>query len=217
MDEVDIFVFLDDVQFDYRSWQHRNKIKDLSNKDIILTVPVLNGQKKQNLNDVLISRNSNFVDKHLKTIFFNYKKTEQFEIIFSELKKIFEKNHTHLINLNYDLIQFICNYLNIKKKFIKSSSLKTSKKKDELILEILDKIGSNKYYTPAGSLNYLKYNKDFKKKEIDIFFQDFTCIEYQQISGNFTSHLSILDLIMNEGSNSKKIIFKGKKYKKYDY
>ena len=79
----------------------------------------MNGQKKQNLNDVLIFKNSNFIDKHLKTIFFNYKKTEQFEIIFSELKKIFEKNHTHLINLNYDLIQFICNYLNIKKIYKK--------------------------------------------------------------------------------------------------
>ena len=32
MDEVDVFVFLDDVQFDYRSWQHRNKIKDVSIK-----------------------------------------------------------------------------------------------------------------------------------------------------------------------------------------
>ena len=129
-------------------------------------------------------------------------------------------HHIHIysiIYLYYDLIQFICNYLNIKKKFIKSSSLKTSKKKDELILEILDKIGSNKYYAPAGSLNYLRYSKDFKKKGIDVFFQDFTCIEYKQISGNFISHLSILDLIMNEGPNSNKIIFKGKKYKKYDY
>ena len=32
IDEVDTFVFLDDVQFDYRSWQHKNNIKDLSNK-----------------------------------------------------------------------------------------------------------------------------------------------------------------------------------------
>ena len=47
IDEVDTFVFLDDVQFDYRSWQHKNNIKDLSNKNLTLTVPVLNGQKKQ--------------------------------------------------------------------------------------------------------------------------------------------------------------------------
>ena len=46
IDEVDTFVFLDDVQFDYRSWQHKNNIKDLSSKNLTLTVPVLNGQKK---------------------------------------------------------------------------------------------------------------------------------------------------------------------------
>ena len=217
MDEVDVFVFLDDVQFDYRSWQHKNNIKDLSNKNLTLTVPVLNGQKKQKLNEVLIFKESNFIKKHLKSIFFNYKKTKYFEAIFSEIKKIFEKNHTHLINLNYDLINYVCNYLNIKKKFIKSSSLETSKKKDELILEILKKIGSKKYFSPAGSLNYLKLNMNFEKEGIDLFFQDFTCKEYKQLSGNFISHLSVLDLIMNEGPDSKKIILKGKKYKKHDF
>ena len=47
IDEVDTFVFLDDVQFDYRSWQHKNNIKDLSSKNLTLTVPVLNGQKQK--------------------------------------------------------------------------------------------------------------------------------------------------------------------------
>ena len=54
---------------------------------------------------------------------------------------------------------------------------------------------------------------NFEKEGIDLFFQDFTCKEYKQLSGNFISHLSVLDLIMNEGPDSKKIILKGKNIK----
>ena len=41
MGEVDKFVLLDDVQFEKRSWQQRNKILT-SNGPIWLTVPVVN-------------------------------------------------------------------------------------------------------------------------------------------------------------------------------
>ena len=37
---ADIFVFLDDVQFDKRSWQQRNRIL-LNKKETFLTVPVI--------------------------------------------------------------------------------------------------------------------------------------------------------------------------------
>ena len=36
---VDELVFLDDVQFDHRSWQHRNFI-DLNKEKILITIPV---------------------------------------------------------------------------------------------------------------------------------------------------------------------------------
>jgi len=39
IDYVDEFIFLDDVQFEKRSWQQRNYIK-LENKKFLLTVPV---------------------------------------------------------------------------------------------------------------------------------------------------------------------------------
>ena len=47
IDKADEFVFLDNVQFDKRSWQQRNKIKT-PNGDDWITVPVLSkGMSKQ--------------------------------------------------------------------------------------------------------------------------------------------------------------------------
>ena len=217
IDQSDIFVYLDHVQFDYRSWQHKNKIKDASKGELLLTVPVKSGEKKQSLKDVLIHKESNFVKKYLNSIFFNYKKSKYFENIFIEIKKIFEKNHTYLIDLNYDLINYFCKYLEISSKFVKSSSLNTVEKKDKLILEILEIIKSNNYYTPAGSANYLSQNIQFANKKINVFLQEYECKKYNQLYGDFIDHLSVLDLIMNEGPNSKNIILSGKKYKKYDF
>ena len=48
IDNVDTFVFLDDVQFDKRSWQQRNKIRTLKS-DLWITVPVLSKGKKTKL------------------------------------------------------------------------------------------------------------------------------------------------------------------------
>tara|TARA_B100000959_G_C14988557_1_gene626683 strand:+ start:2547 stop:3260 length:714 start_codon:yes stop_codon:yes gene_type:complete len=217
IDQSDIFVYLDHVQFDYRSWQHKNKIKDSSKNELILTIPVKSGEKKQKLKDVLIHKESKFFKKYLNSIFFNYKKSKYFESIFPDIKKIFEKNHTYLIDLNYDLINFFCKYLKINSKFLKSSSLNTLEKKDKLILEILEIIESKNYYTPAGSVKYLNKNKEFAEKNVNVFLQEYQCQKYNQLHGDFIDYLSVLDLIMNEGPNSKNIILSGKKYKKYDF
>ena len=40
IDQSDICVYLDHVQFDYRSWQHKNKIKDASQKELISVIKV---------------------------------------------------------------------------------------------------------------------------------------------------------------------------------
>ena len=66
--------------------EHKNKIIDTSGKELMLTVPIKNGNKKQLLKDVLISKESNFIDKYLKSIFFNYKKKKYFDEIFPKIK-----------------------------------------------------------------------------------------------------------------------------------
>ena len=47
---VDKVVILDDVKFNYQSWQHRNHFKD-PNGLKLFTIPVVDG-KKQNINRV---------------------------------------------------------------------------------------------------------------------------------------------------------------------
>ena len=49
----------------------------------------------------------------------------------------------------------------------------------------------------------------FKKATIDVEYQNFQHPIYQQKNGSFISHMSVIDLLFNEGPNSKKIIMSG--------
>ena len=46
MDQVDTFVLLDTVQFDYRSWQHRNRIPGPGGEPTWLSVPVTKATRR---------------------------------------------------------------------------------------------------------------------------------------------------------------------------
>ena len=70
IDYVDEFIFLDNVQFDKRSWQQRNYIKSNSKKELI-NIPVLSKNKfKQKILDVKIDNVSFKVKKLLNKIIF---------------------------------------------------------------------------------------------------------------------------------------------------
>ena len=63
---ADIFVFLDDVQFSYRSWQHRNRIVNRG-KETMLTVPVINKGGRKRIKDILIDE-SQTGEKNISTV-----------------------------------------------------------------------------------------------------------------------------------------------------
>ena len=56
---VDKFVFLDDVQFERRSWQQRNKIYE-KNDFAFITIPIIKNLRSQKICETRISINKNF-------------------------------------------------------------------------------------------------------------------------------------------------------------
>ena len=97
---VDLFIILDNVQFEKKSWQHRNRIRT-SSGELLLTVPVNTVSKfSQLITEVQISRNTNFVRKHLTSIRNSYSKTKYFDQLFPELEQILNSNQNLLLDLN---------------------------------------------------------------------------------------------------------------------
>lgn len=202
INQVDIFVIYDDVQFDKRSWQQRNKIKTQSGTQW-LTVPVLTKNKlSQKINDVVISKELSFERDHIKAIEINYSKAPFFKKYKNEVFDCIDNNHHKIIELNFSLIQKISDILNIKTEFIKSSDLKNiDGKKDERLINICKTLSANAYVSPEGSKNYLGEGDSFQDNDIKLEYQLFEHPKYEQIYGSFESHMSIIDALFNCGSD----------------
>ena len=106
IDYVDEVIFLDNVQFDKRSWQQRNKIKT-SNGTLTLTVPVVTKNLfNQHIKDVKIDYSSSFQKKMIRSISQNYSKAIYFKDYSAELFSLIETTHKSLLDLNLKLISF---------------------------------------------------------------------------------------------------------------
>ena len=67
MNQCDVFIFLDNVQFEKRGWQQRNRIKT-AHGDLLLTVPIKSkGRYKQKINETKIDTSRDFKKKHKTT------------------------------------------------------------------------------------------------------------------------------------------------------
>ena len=142
----DIFVFLDTVQLEKRSWQQRNRIKT-PNSEIMLTVPVLTkGRFNQEIRDVEIDVSQRFEKKHFNSLRLNYKNSKYYKLYIGELEEIFFSKISRLANLNIKLIKWLSSKIGIKTKFISSSELDVSGSKTELLINICKKINANHYF-----------------------------------------------------------------------
>lgn len=198
---VDEVVFLDDIQFEKRSWQQRNKIKFLE-KEVILTVPVISKNRfSQKINEVNIDKKATYIRKHKASILQNYSKAKHFDRYINKIFDIYEKDFSLLLDLNINLIKFFLKELNIKTKISFSSEMGLSEKKQFLIDKICNVKKCKEYISTIGSKNYLTLlDKNTLNYEIKYF--DFKNLKYSQSGKEFLKNLSILDLLFNEGEDS---------------
>jgi len=204
MARCDSFVFLDSVQYIKNSFINRNRIKTPQGA-IWLTVPV-SFEFRQLINEVKINNETNWREKHLKTLKMNYKRAKFFEDVFEIIKGIYYlKDWQNLSDFNISLIKAIVSYLYLNKPLVKSSSLNVKGKSTELLVQILKKVGGGVYLSGFGGAKYQK-DKLFKNEGIKLVYYDFTHPIYRQLWSDFIPNLSIIDLLFNYGKESTKII-----------
>ena len=157
--EVDIFVLLDDVQYEKNSFINRNKIKDQNkNEDLWLTIPLKKSKfhsQDNFIKNISISSDKICKKKHLKTIIKNLSKQKNFYLIKNDLNKIYEYNDTNLLNFLVHQLKIITKILKINTKIVQSSDLQIKEKKSQKIFEICKKLNADEYISGPEGKNYL--------------------------------------------------------------
>jgi hypothetical protein len=211
IDQVDVFVLLDSVQFEKQSWQQRNRIKTPTGLHW-LTVPIVfRGRLGQRIMEVII-RDPDFPRKHLRAIELNYRRARFFDRYFPELARILGQHPSgsHLVELNLEIIRWVCAALDIRTTLVRASELRQDGRRSELLVNLCRHLNADTYVSPPGSATYLLDDLQlFADAGINVAFQNFEHPTYRQMFPAFIPYASALDVLFNEGEASAQILRSG--------
>ena len=203
----DIFVLLDDVQYDKHGWRNRNRVRGPKGP-VWLTVPVrTHGLNRPKINEVIINpANPQWGKKHLATIRQLYAKAPFFSEYFPALETILQRPWTRLLDLNLVLITLLARWLEMERDLILSSSL-ACRNDDPTgrLVDICRQLGADIFYEGASGRDYLRLEQ-FAAAGVEVVLSGLSTRPYPQLHEAFVSHLSALDLLMNCGPGSREYL-----------
>jgi hypothetical protein len=213
IDRVDVFAFLDNVQFARRSWQQRNQLRGPNGLEWI-TVPVLkSGRRDQRIDEVEIQVEA-FPNEHLSLISRRYQDAAHFSELWPGLSLVIAAagEHRNLNRLNQEAIRYICCAYGIERKIELSTSLSVYGQRSELLVALCKQVGADTYLTPPGSVEYLREDSAiFAAAGISIAVQSYGHPVWSQLHAPFIPFVSSIDLLFNEGSRSLDILRSGRR------
>jgi hypothetical protein len=163
---------------------------------------------EQNIDSVEIDNTKPWPKKHIKSIEQYYRKSSFFETYFPPLRALLATPPSLLCDLDISTCKCIMDFLGIKTKIIRSSDFDVSGHKSQYVLSLCEATGATEYYSPQLAKEYLD-EKIFEERGIRVSYHDYEHPTYSQMLGPFVSHLSIIDLLFNEGPSSLSIIKTG--------
>jgi WbqC-like protein family len=202
MARVDTFVLLDNVQFEKKSWQQRNRIKT-SQGELLLTVPVLSaGRFDQLIADTDIDVASRFATKHVKSIRAAYAKAPHLDDHLPELAELIESGEPSLATFNESVIRWMAKQLGVTTRIIRGTELTAEGRGTELTVAQLLELGATSFLAAAGSRPYVSAEPAFAEHGIDVEFHEYVHPEYPQLHGSFLPYLAAVDALLNVGADA---------------
>jgi len=201
IDDVDVFVVLDDVQYTRRDWRNRNQIKTRDGSKWI-TVPVLDEYQSSLIRDVRIAPDARWRDKQLGLIEHSYRKAAHFSGLFEEFRAVLSQDYSHLNDLNIALMQWVAKKLSITTTIVRSSELQSSGTKTARLIELLKGVGAGSYLSGPSAEAYIDVQM-FAAAGISLAYKEYAYGPYPQLWGSFEGAVSVLDLLFNTGAEAR--------------
>ena len=205
INQADLFIFYDDVQYDKHGWRNRNQIKTSQGKQW-LTIPVHSKGVCEGLpiNDVRIDWTKSWSKKHLNALTYAYSKAPFWKKHQPWIKEIYERKDQLLADFTIDTTIKLATKLGITNtKFMRSSEINhINGKKTDRLLNILEKVNATHYISGPSAQEYIEKEK-FIQAGIPIEYIDYQYAEYSQLHGEFESNITALDLLLMTGNNAK--------------
>jgi hypothetical protein len=198
--QSDVFIFLDNVQFSYQSWQQRNRII-VNGVPHVLTVPVLTtGRGEQCICQVEVDESKHWRRKHLLTLRQAYARHPFGREVAAVVEGALAGEQRLLVEINLALIEAFCAAMGIQPTFVRSSSLEAAGSRSARLLELCRHFRADTYLSPCGSKDYIEQDGILSASEIRVVYQNFAAAPYAQLGvKEIVSHMSVVDVLANLG------------------
>ncbi len=196
INEVDKFVFYDDVNFINRGWINRNRIL-INGEAKYITIPCKNVSQNKLINEVEHNLSEREKNKLLKKLRFTYSNAPFFEDVFPVIKKVFNTETEFISEFVIESIKRVTDYLGLECNFKKSSEKYNNQELDaaDRLIDICKVEGVNHYVNSIGGIKL--YNKQyFYENDVKLDFLKPGISEYEQFDHEFIPGLSIIDVLM---------------------
>lgn len=198
---ADVFVALDHVQYPKGgagNWVNRVQILH-DGEPRWLTLPVVKPHgMTQCICDVRIAEQP-WRASVLGTLRANYRQAPFFESVFPTLEAAINAPASHLASSNLALIRTIAHGLGIDpRKIIRSSVLPHDGQATELLVSLVKAVGGTAYLAGGGAGGY-QQDEMFHAAGIEVVYQRYTPVPYDQGAPDFVPGLSVVDALMHLG------------------
>jgi hypothetical protein len=196
IDDVDLFIFLEDVEYSRGTWRNRNRIKTAQGLQW-LTVPV-HHRMGMLIQEVEIDYKLGWVDKHIASLRQSYGKAPHFERYADPVFDILARRLRTISELNIALTRELMRMLAIDTPTRLSSDVPAGGKKDERVLNLLRAVGATHYLSGPAAKDYIVPAR-FADAGIGLSYKSYQYAPYSQLHGTFEGQVTVLDLLFSCG------------------
>ena len=197
----DVFVILDTVDIEVGTASaitNRTRIKTTAGEQWI-TIPIKKGVSKV-IKDIAIDNTKRWRETMLKTIFLQYKKSQNFNQFYPIVEELLNYQTDSLSEFNVHVIERMSRYMGLKTEIILASDMRNlSNDRNMRLIDICQQNGCDIYLSGNGGRKYHD-EQLFIDNGVLVKYTDFVHPEYQQLHGNFVKGLSAIDYIFNVGA-----------------
>ena len=201
---ADAFVIMDDVQYDKR-FTNRNMIL-APQGPMWLTVPIDKSDKFMPNNTVRVNNTLPWRDEHWKKISYSYKNSSSFHLYREYFEGLYQRKHDLLFDLNLETTRAVMKWLDIDIPVVRESQLGVSGEGTQRLINVCKAMGADAYVSGVGGKNYMD-ERLFHEHGVTLQYQRYEPTPYpQRFVKEFVPNLSILDMLFNIGSDSRRLV-----------
>lgn len=202
----DLFVIEDSLKYTKQDWRNRNRIR-AAQGFAYLTVPVKRGATSLAINEVEIDNGQPWPRRNWNLLIENYRNAPFWSTYEPFLSETFGRTWTRLIDIDLWFIEFLTKEFNISTPTTLLSELpvKFTPDKTQSLVDLARTVDADTFLEGSSGRDFIDTDR-FEAAGLRVIFQDYACRPYGQQFKPFVSHLSAIDLLLNEGPAGSELI-----------